>query len=103
MNCPSPIGDFSGEAALQVAYTETRYTIGVNTICIKYRLYPTKSQESLLNDTLAVCREVYNSMVIERTAIYEAQNKSLTRNDQNKNLTAWKKKFPELGTVHSQV
>jgi putative transposase len=57
----------------------------------------------LLNDTLAVCREVYNSMVIERTAIYEMQNKSLTRNDQNKNLTAWKKKFPELGTVHSQV
>ncbi len=85
-----------------------RYNTGVTTTCIKYRLYPTKAQETLLNDTLlndtlAVCREVYNSMVIERTAIYEAQNKSLTRNDQNKNLTAWKKKFPELGTVHSQV
>ena len=73
------------------------------TVCIKYRVYPTKAQEALLHHTLAVCREVYNSLVIERTAVYEAQNKSLSRNDQNKHLTAWKQKFPELGTVHSQV
>ena len=73
------------------------------TLCIKYRLYPTKAQETLLRDTLAVCREVYNSMVIERTAIHEIQGKSLSCNDQNKNLTVWKKNFPELKTVHSQV
>ena len=42
-------------------------------------------------------------MVIERTAVYETQGKSLSRNDQNKNLTDWKQKFPELKAVHSQV
>ena len=56
-----------------------------------------------MNNTLALCREVYNSMVVERTAVYETQGKSLSRNDQNKNLTLWKQKFPELSTVHSQV
>jgi putative transposase len=72
-------------------------------LCIKYRLYPTKAQETGLDNTLALCRDVYNSMVIEREALYETQNKSLSRNDQNKNLTLWKQKFPELRAVHSQV
>ncbi len=80
-----------------------RYNASVATLCIKYRLCPTKAQETLLHDTLALCREVYNSMVIERTAVYETQNKTLSRNDQNKNITVWKQKFPELSTVHSQV
>ena len=90
-------------AALQVLYAKVLYNNGVATLCIKYRLYPTKAQETLFHDTLALCREVYNSMVVERTAVYETQGKSLSRNDQNKNLTVWKQKFPEISTVHSQV
>lgn len=79
------------------------YNISVSILCIKYRLYPTKAQETKLNATLALCREVYNSMVNERTALYETQGKTLSRNDQNKNLTHWKADHPELKTVHSQV
>jgi putative transposase len=82
---------------------KTPYNTSVTTFCIKYRLYPTKAQETLLNHTMALCREVYNSMVIERKALYEMQGKSLSRNDQNKNLTLWKQRFPELRDVHSQV
>jgi len=42
-------------------------------------------------------------MVNERTALYESQKITLSRNDQNKNLTQWKAAHPELKTVHSQV
>ena len=75
----------------------------MSVLCIKYRLYPTKAQESQLHQTLALCREVYNSMVIQRTALYEIEKKSLSRNDQNNNLTHWKAAHPELKKVHSQV
>jgi len=86
-----------------MSYTDVCYDIDVAVLCIKYRLYPTKAQETKLNATLALCRQVYNSMVIERTALYETHGKSLSRNDQNKNLTHWKDAHPELKTVHSQV
>lgn len=75
----------------------------MSVICIKYRIFPTKAQETILSQTLALCGEVYNSLVNERTAIYETQQKSLSRNTQNNHLTQWKAKFPELSTVHSQV
>jgi heme-degrading monooxygenase HmoA len=73
-----------------MAYVEVWHNMGVSIVCIKYRLCPTKVQETKLNVTLALCREVYNNMVNERTALYELERKTLTRNDQNKNLTHWK-------------
>jgi putative transposase len=75
----------------------------VSVICIKYRLLPTKAQETALCTTLAVCRDVYNSMVMERTAVYETEKKSLTMYDQIPRLAQWKKTYPELSEVHSQV
>ena len=77
--------------------------IDVNVICIKYRILPTKAQETVLNRTLALCREVYNSLVNERTVCYDVAKESLSRNTQNKHLTQWKARFPELNTIHSQV
>ncbi len=80
-----------------------QYNASVSVICIKYRLLPTRAQETALCVTLAVCRDVYNSMVAERTAVYETEKKSLTMYNQIPQLAQWKKAHPELSEVHSQV
>ena len=37
----------------------------------KYRIYPTKQQEDLINKTFGCCRFIYNQMLSERINIYE--------------------------------
>ena len=75
----------------------------MNTLCYKYRLFPSKAQESALNETLSVCRLVYNSMVHERTALHEQGLKAPTFYTQVPALARWKKDHAELKAVHSQV
>jgi putative transposase len=75
----------------------------VSVVCYKFRLYPTKAQEAALDDTLHVCRLVYNSLVHERTSLHEQGLKSPTYYTQALAITQWKKDHPELKTVHSQV
>jgi hypothetical protein len=41
-------------------------------------ILPTRVQETVLQSILVVCRDVYNSLVIERTAVFETTGKSLT-------------------------
>ncbi len=80
----------------------------VTPICNKFRLFPSKTQETALSETLAVCRLVYNSLLHERTAIHEKSKhqqglKSPTYYTQAPAITRWKKDHAELKTVHSQV
>ncbi|WP_395089151.1 helix-turn-helix domain-containing protein, partial [Armatimonas sp.] len=75
----------------------------MRTICLKYRVLPTKAQESALNRTLETCREVYNSLVNERTAVYETRNETLALYAQQAAIGKWKAIHPELSDVHSQV
>jgi len=75
----------------------------VERIALKYRLFPTKAQEAALNETLAVCRLVYNSMVHERTVLHERGEKAPTFYTQVPALARWKKDHAELKAVHSQV
>ena len=75
----------------------------MNKISVKYRVYPNHTQQRTLNETLAVCRDVYNSLVHERTVTYTVLGQSPTLYQQQKAMTAWKPSHPELGTVHSQV
>lgn len=72
-------------------------------ISVKYRLYPTKAQASTLDATLDTCRQVYNSLVNERAALYETTGSAPTLFDQQRSLTRWKPDHPELGAVHAQV
>jgi len=72
-------------------------------ICNKFRLFPSKAQEAALNETLAVCRLVYNSLLHERTALHEQGLKAPTYYTQAPAITQWKKTHLELKTVHSQV
>jgi putative transposase len=73
------------------------------TKCLKYRLLPTKAQETVLDRTLLTCRGVYNSLLNERKCDYEVQGTSPSRYEQQKHFPVWSKEFPEVAGVFSQV
>jgi putative transposase len=79
------------------------YAIGKHTICVKYRLYPTHAQETALEQTLDICRQVYNSFLHWRKFAYETTGKAPTRYEQEKSLTVWKQVHPELKEVHAHL
>src|SRR3989338_5495885 len=63
----------------------------------KFRLYPNKQQELILNNNLNVCKWVYNKFV-EQT-----QKSFLSRNDMNYILTELKQSEPWLYQYHSKM
>jgi len=69
----------------------------------RYRLYPTKSQATLLKQTLEMCRWVYNDTLALRKNAWEQEQHSISLYETNKILTQWKKERPDLKGVHSQV
>ncbi len=75
----------------------------MQTLCLRYRLFPTKEQTRKLEDTLETCRLVYNSLVNDRVFRYETAKVSVGRYDQQKMFPQWSKDFPEVKAVHSQV
>ncbi len=80
-----------------------RYNRLVQTLCLKYRLFPTKEQTRKLEDTLETCRLVYNSLVNDRVFQHETLRKSPSRYQQQKMFPQWSKDFPEVKAVYSQV
>ena len=75
----------------------------VQTLCLKYRIFPSKEQGRKLSDTLETCRLVYNSLVNNRVFQYETAKVSVSRYEQQKMFPKWSKDFPEVKAVHSQV
>ena len=69
----------------------------------RYRLYPTKNQEKILDKTLNLCCWLYNSALQERVDIYKKYKKSITCYYQINELPNCKKEIPELDLVFSQV
>jgi putative transposase len=69
----------------------------------KYRLKPSKSQRTKLNQALEICRWVFNETLTTRKNTWEQEKKTLSLYDTNKLLTLWKRDHPELVSVHSQV
>jgi putative transposase len=69
----------------------------------QFRMYPTKAQTTLLNQTLDLCRKVYNNTLALRRDSWDYDRKSLTCFDTSNELSRWKKEFPVLRMVHSQV
>lgn len=69
----------------------------------RYRIYPTKSQVALLEQTLEICRWVYNDTLALRKGAWEQEQRSISLFETNKVLTGWKKDRPELQQVHSQI
>jgi len=69
----------------------------------KYRLYPSKSQITRLDQTLDACRWAYNHFIEERKTAWEAEKQSLSRYNQTGTLPTLKKENPFLENVYSQV
>lgn len=69
----------------------------------KYRIYPTKSQASNLENQFSMCRYLYNWSLEERIQKYEKEEKSVTYRDQSKKLPELKAEKPWFKGVYSQV
>ena len=69
----------------------------------QYRLYPKRSQVTVLNQTLEQCRMVYNRVLAIRKSAWEQEQKHIGYYETKKMLPEWKKEYPTLKNVHSQV
>ncbi|HYA98684.1 MAG TPA: helix-turn-helix domain-containing protein [Ktedonobacteraceae bacterium] len=66
----------------------------------KYRLYPNAQQEQALIKTLALCRELYNASLEERTEAYRMHKVHITYNQQANQLPDIKELRPEYNDIH---
>lgn len=69
----------------------------------KYRMYPTKAQETILEQMLEECRWLYNKILETRKNAWEQHQESLRLYDTQKMIPSWKMERPSLKAVHSQV
>ncbi|HEY4035318.1 MAG TPA: RNA-guided endonuclease TnpB family protein [Ktedonobacteraceae bacterium] len=69
----------------------------------KYRIYPTKKQTRLLNETLEECRWLYNHLLEQRREAYEHEGKILSCFGQQNTYAQLKEQRPSLNIAHSQV
>jgi len=69
----------------------------------KFRIYPTKAQQRRRDNTLELCRQLYNAGLEQRKTAYRRQRVSLSKAKQHAELPALKTDFPEFDGVYSQV
>lgn len=69
----------------------------------KYRIYPTISQVSKLENQFSMCRHLYNWNLHERKEAYKEDKKTISYIDQQNKLPELKKERPWFKSVHSQV
>ncbi len=69
----------------------------------QFRLYPNKEQQTALDQTLWLCRDLYNAALYERREAYRLGHVTLSYNFQQNELPAVKVDCPEYTEVHSQV
>ncbi len=69
----------------------------------KYRIYPTHAQVTRLEQTLTVCRELFNAGLSERRDAYRLWGKSISYRDQQNQLPEIKEIRPDVAEIHSQV
>lgn len=69
----------------------------------KYRLYPNKPVERLMNDTLETCRLLYNRILATRRDAWKNDQKSLNTRDTQSMLPLWKQEDERLKQIYSQV
>ncbi len=69
----------------------------------RFRIFPSKAQTTKLENTLDLCRFLYNSALQERRDAYRLNRISLNYYDQANQLKEIKESNPEYKDVHSQV
>ncbi len=65
----------------------------------KFRIYPTKEQEILIQKTFGCTRYVYNHYLAKRTTAYESEKKTLNYNACSADMTNLKREFEWLREV----
>jgi putative transposase len=69
----------------------------------KYRLYPNKQQQRLLEQQLEECRWLYNHLLAARRDAWEQRKEPVRLYDQHATLPMLKAERPSLAAVQSQV
>lgn len=69
----------------------------------KYRLYPSKAQSLLLEQTLETCRRWYNTCLAERKEAYENEKRSVGKFEQLRKVKELKQSNPYASDVHSHI
>ena len=69
----------------------------------KYRIYPNKKARKAIEQTIYLCRNLYNAALAERNDSYEIEGRSLNYYDQANSLSFLKENCPSFKLVHSQV
>lgn len=69
----------------------------------KYRIYPSHSRQTALENIFSMCRHLYNWNLQERMEVYEKEKRSVTYQDQQNALPKLKKDRPWFKGVYSQV
>src|SRR5215216_273286 len=69
----------------------------------KYRIYPSRAQQTILEGWLAHCCELYNAGLQERRDAWKICKKSVTYKEQAIQLPEIKESRSEFGNVHSQI
>jgi len=69
----------------------------------RYRLYPNKKQKQIIDNTIELCRHLYNCGLEQRIRAYRQNRISVTAFQQINELPGLKETFPEYQNVHSQV
>jgi putative transposase len=69
----------------------------------KYRVYPSKAQSLLLEQTLETCRRWYNTCLAERKEAYENEQRSVGKFEQLRKVKELKRSDPYAANVHSHI
>lgn len=69
----------------------------------RYRIYPTKRQEQILNQQLTICCELYNAALQERRDAWARQSKRISWFDQNLQLAAIRQDREDVAAVNANV
>jgi putative transposase len=69
----------------------------------RFRIYPTHKQETLLEQWLRLCCELYNAALQERTEAYKLRGLTISYQQQQNQLPEIKQTREDMKAVHSQV
>src|SRR3989337_2871969 len=69
----------------------------------KYRLYPSRTQARLLEQTLETCRHWYNACLEERKTTWEREKRSLGKFEQLRSVKDLRANNPYATPIHSHI
>ncbi len=69
----------------------------------KYRLYPSRTQVRLLEQTLETCRRWYNTCLAERKDAWEGEQRSVGKFEQLAKVKTYRMENLSAGEIHSHI